>query len=92
MLTIKNDSDSTQNIEIIGASYTDVMIQRLGYLVFSFVIIIASIRAIKAFNKGNTVKVLKNLAIIPGYLVAMFLVIIVFNLIFVNFFKSIKPS
>ena len=84
MLTIKNDSDSTQNIEIIGASYTDVMIQRLGYLVFSFVIIIASIRAIKAFNKSNTVKVLKNLAIIPGYLVAMFLVIIVFNLIFVN--------
>ena len=84
MLTIKNDSDSTQNIEIIGASYTDVMIQRLGYLVFSFVIIIASIRAIKAFNKSNTVKVLKNLAIIPGYLVAMFLVIIIFNLIFVN--------
>ena len=84
MLTIKNDTDSTQNIEIIGASYTDVMIQRWGYLVFSFVIIIASIRAIKAFNKNNTVKVLKNLAIIPGYLVAMFLVIIIFNLIFVN--------
>ena len=41
-------------------------------------------RAIKAFKKNDTVKVLKNLAIIPGYLVVMFLVIIVFNLIFVN--------
>mgnify|MGYP004569666327 CR=1 FL=1 len=84
MLTIKNDADSTENIEIIGASYTDVMIQRWGYLIFSFVVVFASIRAIKAFKKNNSVKVLKNLAIIPGYLVAMFLVIIVFNLIFVN--------
>ena len=84
MLTIKNDADSTENIEIIGASYTDVMIQRWGYLIFSFVIVIASIRAIKAFKKNSSAKVLKNLAIIPGYLVAMFLVIIVFNLIFVN--------
>ena len=84
MLTIKNDADSTENIEIIGASYTDVMIQRWGYLIFSFVIVFASIRAIKAFKKNNSAKVLKNLAIIPGYLVAMFLVIIVFNLIFVN--------
>ena len=84
MLTIKNDADSAENIEIIGASYTDVMIQRWGYLIFSFVIVFASIRAIKAFKKNNSAKVLKNLAIIPGYLVAMFLVIIVFNLIFVN--------
>ena len=84
MLTIKNDVDSTENIEIIGASYTDVMVQRWGYLIFSFVIIFGAMRAIKAFKKNDTVKVLKNLAIIPGYLVVMFLVIIVFNLIFVN--------
>ena len=75
MLTIKNDVDSTENIEIIGASYTDVMVQRWGYLIFSFVIIFGAMRAIKAFKKNDTVKVLKNLAIIPGYLVVMFLVI-----------------
>lgn len=84
MLTIKNDTDSTENIEIIGAGYTDVMVQRWGYLIFSLVILVFSIRAIKAFKKNNTPKVLRNLAVIPGYLVAMFLVIIVFNLIFVN--------
>lgn len=84
MLTIKNDTDSTENIEIIGAGYTDVMVQRWGYLIFSLVIVIFAIRAIKAFKKNNTPKVLRNLAVIPGYLVAMFLVIIVFNLIFVN--------
>ena len=92
MLTIKNETDSTKNIEVVGASYTDVTIQRWGYLIFAVVIIIASLRAIKAFKNNNTPKVLKNLAIIPGYLVSMFLVIIVFNLIFVNSNKLDKEK
>ena len=84
MLTIKNDADTAQSIEIIGAGYTDVTIQRWGYLIFAVVIVIATIRAVKAFKENNTSKVLKNLIIIPGYLVGMFLVMIAFNLIFVN--------
>ncbi|MCI8640598.1 MAG: UPF0182 family protein [Clostridia bacterium] len=84
MLTIKNDTDSTQNIDVIGAGYTDVMIQRWGYLVFSVIMIIVVARAVKAFKASNFPKVLKNLVIIPGYLVAFFLVMIVFDLIFVN--------
>ena len=92
MLTIKNETDQTQNIEIIGAGYTDVTIQRWGYLIFAVVIVIASIRAIKAFKNNNTSKVLKNLILIPGYLVAMFFVIIVFNLIFVNSNKLDKEK
>lgn len=92
MLTIKNESDSTTNMEVIGASYTDVMVQRWGYLIFAVVIIISSLRAIKAFKNNNTSKVLKNIAIIPGYLVAMFAVIIVFDLIFVNSNKLDKEK
>ena len=79
MLTIKDGSDSTQNIEITGAGYTEVMIQRWGYLIFAFVMIFSAIRASKGFKEDNTSKVLKNLAIIPGYLVVLFLVIIIFN-------------
>ncbi len=92
MLTIKNETDSTKNIEVVGASYTDVTIQRWGYLIFAVIIIIAALRAIKAFKNNDTPKVLKNLAIIPGYLVSMFLVIIVFNLIFVNSNKLDKEK
>ena len=92
MLTIKNESDSSENIEIIGAGYTESMIQRWGYLIFSVVIIIASLRAIKAFKNNNTSKVIKNLVMIPGYLVSMFFVIIVFNLIFVNSNKLDKEK
>lgn len=59
MMTIKNETDSTENLEIVGAGYTDVMIQRWGYLIFAVVIIFASRRAIKGFKKENTSKVLK---------------------------------
>lgn len=92
MLTIKNETKSSENIEVIGAGYTDSTIQRWGYLIFSLVIIIAALRAIKAFKNNNISKVIKNLIIIPGYLVAMFLVIIVFNLIFVNSNKLDKEK
>ena len=92
MLTIKNEVDSSENIEIIGAGYTDVMIQRWGYLIFAIIIVIASFRAIKAFKNNNTAKVLRNIVIIPGYLVAMFLIIVVFDLIFVNSNKLDKEK
>lgn len=92
MLTIKDGSDSTQNIEITGAGYTEVMIQRWGYLIFAFVMIFSAIRASKGFKEDNTSKVLKNLAIIPVYLVVLFLVIIIFNVVFVNSNKLDKEK
>ena len=82
----------TQNIEITGAGYTEVMIQRWGYLIFAFVMIFSAIRASKGFKEDNTSKVLKNLAIIPGYLVVLFLVIIIFNVVFVNSNKLDKEK
>lgn len=92
MLTIKNQADQAENIEIIGAGYTDLMLQRWLYLAFAVVIAVFAIRAIKAFKKGNTSKVIKNLAVIPGYLVVMFIVLITFNIIFVNSNKLDKEK
>lgn len=51
MLTIKNGSDSTQNIEITGAGYTEVMIQRWGYLIFAFVMIFQQLEHQKDLKK-----------------------------------------
>lgn len=92
MLTIKNQNKTSENIEIIGAGYTDNIIQRWGYLIFSVVIIVASLKAIKAFKNNDTSRVIKNLAIIPGYLIVMFFVIISFDLIFVNSNKLDKEK
>ncbi len=72
------------NIEIIGAGLTERTIKLWGYILFAFIIIIFAYRAIKYFKEGNTNKVLRNLAVIPGYLVVLFSVMIGFDLIFVN--------
>lgn len=78
ILTVKKD------LEIVGAGMTETTIKLWGYVIFAFVIIIFAYRALKYFKKGNTGKVLKNLAVIPGYLVVLFIVMVVFDLAFVS--------
>ncbi len=78
MLTIGN------NIEIVGAGTTETTINLWGYIIFALIIVIYVYRAIKNFEKGNTNKVLKNLAVIPAYLIVLFILMISFDIIFVN--------
>lgn len=83
---------TTGNIELTGANYTDAIIQRWGYTLFSVVIVFAIWKAVIAFRHQNTKKTMKYLAIIPIYLVGMFVVLIGFNLIFVNSNKLDKEK
>lgn len=78
LLTVNDD------LEIVGAGLTESTIKLWGYVIFAFVIVIFAYRAIKAFKESNTSKVLKNLAVIPGYLVVLFLVMVVFDVTFVS--------
>ena len=78
ILTVGDD------IEINGAGMTEATVQIVGYIIFAFVIIIFAYRALKSFKESNTSKVLKNLAVIPGYLVVLFLVMLVFDLVYVH--------
>lgn len=72
------------NIDIVGAGMTETTIKLWGYTIFAAVIIIFAYRAIKYFKEGKTNKVLKNLAVIPAYLVGLFIIMMSFDLIFVN--------
>lgn len=78
ILTVGDD------IEINGAGMTEATVQVVGYFIFAFIIVIFAYRALKAFKEEKTNKVLKNLAIIPGYLVVLFVAMIGFDLIYVN--------
>ena len=92
LITILNTQNSMygklltidQNVDIIGAGITETTVKLWGYVIFAFIIIIFSYRALKYFKKGKTEGVLKNLAAIPAYLVILFVIMIVFDLIFVN--------
>ena len=72
------------NIDIVGAGMTETTINLWGYTIFAAVIVIFAYRAIKYFKEGKTNKVLKNLAVIPGYLVGLFVIMMVFDLVFVS--------
>ena len=72
------------NIEITGAGMTESTIKLWGYIIFAFVIVIFAYRALKYFKKEKTTKVLKNLAVIPAYLVLLFVIMTVFDLAYVK--------
>ena len=73
-----------ETLDIVGAGITETTIKLWGYVIFAFVIVIFAYRAVMYFKKGDTGKVLKNLAIIPGYLIVLFLFMVIFDVVFVG--------
>ncbi len=95
--TIENSATTrydgvNNNLELTGASYTDVTIKRWGYTIFAVIIVISIIMATKYFKQKNTSNVLKCLLTIPAYLVGLFIVMVGFDLIFVNANKLDKEK
>ena len=76
------DDESTYSL--YGAGFADVTIQLWGYRILAVVIVVSVYLAIKYFKQGKTKKVIITVAGVPTYLVGLFVVIMGFNLIFVN--------
>lgn len=72
------------NYALYGAGISEVTIKLWGYRILSIVIVISVILAERAFKKKNTKKVILSLSAVPIYLIAMLVVLIGFELIFVN--------
>ena len=71
-------------IELIGAGITNVTIRLWGNVLFAIVIVFSIYRATMHFKASENSKVLKDLLMIPSYLVVMFITMIGFDLLFVN--------
>lgn len=72
------------NYDLYGAGVSEVTIKLWGYRILSIVILLAVIMAERAFKKNNTKKLILSLAAVPIYLVAMLIVLVGFEVIFVN--------
>ena len=70
--------------ELVGAGFIESTIRLWGYVVFAVVILIAIGMSIRYFKKNQNKKIMFTLLTIPGYLVALFIVMITFDLIFVK--------
>ena len=76
-----NDKDLTQ---IYGAGLTSATIKLWGYRILAVVIVVSVYLAIRAFKNNNIKKVIISILTVPIYLVGMVIVMIAFQMLFVN--------
>ncbi len=74
----------SDDMKLYGAGLIDSTIKVWGYRIFAIVIPVCVIMAIKNFRKESFKKVMIWLSSIPVYLVLLFVIIIGFDLIYVN--------
>ena len=78
---ILKDSNSTT---IYGAGVTDVTIKFWGYRLLAIIIIISAYRVIKGVKEKSSKKVIISILIVPIYMVILFIVMVGFNIIYIN--------
>lgn len=83
-IVFDNFLTTDNGIKLAGAGLVDSTIKYWGYNILGVVLLISIFKAINSFKKGKQSKVLKDLIVVPIYLVALFIVMLVFDLIFVN--------
>ena len=74
----------TLSTKLIGAGISDIVIKLWGYRILSILIIISGILLIKNIDKSNFKNNLYKILIVPGYLATLFIVMILFNVVYVN--------
>ena len=76
---------STNNgTSLYGAGFIDVTIKKWGYIIFAAFIIICAIRALKKFRKEQYRKACYNILLIPIYLVVLFVVVFLTDVIYLK--------
>ena len=70
--------------ELTGAGFIESTVQLWGYLGFAIVIVVAVIMSVIYFVKNQNKKIMFTLMTIPGYLVALFIIMVGYDYIFVK--------
>ena len=83
-IVFDNFLTTDNNIKLAGAGFIDSTIKYWGYIILAIILLISIFRAIRSFKQGKQAKILKDLAVVPIYLVGLFVVMLVFDLVFVN--------
>ncbi len=83
-IVFDNFLTTDNGIKLAGAGLVDSTIKYWGYNILAVILVISIFRAINSFKKGKQSKILKDLIVVPGYLVLLFIVMVVFDFIFVR--------
>lgn len=77
---------------IYGAGLVDVTVRVWGYIVFALVIIVCLIYVLKYLKKKQYKKMAITAAVIPGYLVVLFLIMVLVDVVYVRTDKLDKEK
>lgn len=84
--------DTESSYYLYGAGFTDVTIKLWGYRILAVIIIASVFVAIKAFNDKKTKKLILSLLVVPTYIIALLLVVVIFDSVFVSSNKFDKEK
>ena len=82
-IVFHNFLTTDNEIKLIGAGFIDSTIKLWGYIIFSILIVVVSFKTVNNIEKEKG-QIFKTIAVLPAYLVCLFVIIIVFNLVFVH--------
>lgn len=83
-IVFNNFVTTSSGLKLTGAGVVDTTIKIWGNIIFAIVIIVAIFLATINWKKELKSKVIKDILIIPAYLVCMFIAMIGFDILFVN--------
>lgn len=83
-IVFDNFLTTDNGIKLAGAGLVDSTIKYWGYNILAIIILISIFRAVHDSKKGKQSKILKDIIVVPIYLVILFIVMLGFDLIFVN--------
>ncbi|MBP3255741.1 MAG: UPF0182 family protein [Clostridia bacterium] len=81
-LTIGSDAST---YSLYGAGFTDVTVKKWGYRILAIVFVISIYKTIKGFEQEDRKKIIISLTFVPIYLVLLFIVMTLFQTIFVTY-------
>ena len=83
-IVFDNFLTTDNGIKLAGAGLVDSTMKYWGYNILAIIILISIFRAVHDSKKGKQSKILKDLIVVPIYLVILFIVMLGFDLIFIN--------
>ena len=83
-IVFSNFITTNSGVQLVGAGVVDITIRVVANILLGLVIVVSVFLATANIKKEQKTKVVKNILIVPAYLVIMFVVMIGFDLIFVK--------
>ena len=74
----------TLSTKLIGAGLSDITIKVWGYRILAILVIVSGVLFVKNIDKAGFKRNLYTILIVPGYLVTLFVVMMLFSSIYVN--------